>query len=78
MPGSAIDLSANRTTLELRGSSAQAVLEKGCPLDPHPREFAAGTAYLTLIGSGPGDLVEGRGEDVSDPPVEHGLGTWRH
>jgi sarcosine oxidase subunit gamma len=52
-PGSVIDLSANRTTLELRAPSARAVLEKGCPLDLHPREFAAGTAYLTLIGSGP-------------------------
>jgi len=52
-PGSAVDLSANRTTLELSGPSARAVLEKGCPLDLHPREFAAGSAYLTLIGSVP-------------------------
>jgi sarcosine oxidase subunit gamma len=52
-PGSAVDLSANRTTLELSGLSARAVLEKGCALDLHPREFAAGTAYVTLIGSVP-------------------------
>jgi sarcosine oxidase subunit gamma len=52
-PGSVIDLSANRTTLELSGPSARAVLEKGCPLDLHPREFTAGTAYVTLIGSVP-------------------------
>ena len=52
-PGSVIDLSANRTTFELAGPSARAVLEKGCPLDLHPRTFEVGTAYLTLIGSVP-------------------------
>jgi sarcosine oxidase subunit gamma len=52
-PGSVIDLSANRTTFELSGPMARAVLEKGCPLDLHPREFEVGTAYLTLIGSVP-------------------------
>jgi sarcosine oxidase subunit gamma len=52
-PGSVIDLSANRTTFELAGPSARAVLEKGCPLDLHPRSFELGAAYLTLIGSVP-------------------------
>ena len=52
-PGSVIDLSANRTTFELAGPSARLVLEKGCALDLHPRSFAVGTAYTTLIGSVP-------------------------
>lgn len=52
-PGSATDLSANRTTFELSGPAAREVLEKGCPLDLHPRTFAVGTAYVTLIGSAP-------------------------
>jgi sarcosine oxidase subunit gamma len=52
-PGSVIDLSANRTTFELAGPRARAVLEKGCPLDLHPREFAVGAAYVTVIGSVP-------------------------
>jgi len=52
-PGSATDLSANRTTFELSGPAAREVLEKGCPLDLHPRTFEVGTAYLTLIGSVP-------------------------
>jgi sarcosine oxidase subunit gamma len=52
-PGSAIDLSANRTTFELGGPTAREVLEKGCPLDLHPRTFEVGTAYVTLIGSVP-------------------------
>ncbi len=48
-----VDLSANRTTLRLEGPSAQAVLEKGCPLDLHPRSFATGTAVVTSIGRVP-------------------------
>lgn len=52
-PGSVTDLSANRTTLELGGPTSREVLEKGCPLDLHPREFEVGTAYVTRIGSVP-------------------------
>ncbi|MGX5360157.1 sarcosine oxidase subunit gamma [Kocuria sp. KH4] len=49
-PGQAVDLSANRTTLELSGPSARAVLEKGCPIDLHPRVFGPGTAVATTLG----------------------------
>ncbi len=52
-PGSVIDVSTNRTTFALTGPSARAVLEKGCPLDLHPRAFAPGRAYVTAIGSVP-------------------------
>jgi len=52
-PGAAVDLSANRTTFRLEGASARAVLEKGCPLDLHPRSFRAGTAVVTTIGRVP-------------------------
>ncbi len=51
--GQVVDLSANRTTFELTGSRARAVLEKGCSLDLHPRVFAAGTAFSTEIGQIP-------------------------
>ena len=61
-PGSVIDLSSNRTTFELSGPSARAVLEKGCSLDLHPRTFTVGTAYVTLIGSVP-VIVWRNGED---------------
>jgi sarcosine oxidase subunit gamma len=37
-----VDVSANRTVLELSGAAARAVLEKGCPVDLHPREFSQG------------------------------------
>lgn len=51
--GQAVDLSANRTTLELSGPSARAVLEKGCHVDLHPRSFTPGRAVSTLLGPVP-------------------------
>lgn len=53
LPGQVVDLSANRTTLELSGASARAVLEKGCPVDLHPREFTPGRAVATVLGPVP-------------------------
>ncbi|RHW25869.1 sarcosine oxidase subunit gamma family protein [Nocardioides immobilis] len=44
-----VDVSANRTVLELRGASALAVLQKGCPLDLHPRAFGPGQAVSTTL-----------------------------
>ncbi|QNP68098.1 sarcosine oxidase subunit gamma [Streptomyces roseirectus] len=51
--GSVVDLSANRTTLQLTGPSARDVLEKGCPLDLHPRAFGPGRALSTTVGPVP-------------------------
>lgn len=53
LPGSVVDLSANRTTLELSGPSSRAVLEKGCHFDLHPSVFAAGMAVSTQVGPVP-------------------------
>ncbi|MEZ7003777.1 sarcosine oxidase subunit gamma [Streptomyces sp. AD55] len=52
-PGSVVDVSANRTTLELGGPSARRVLEKGCSLDLHPRCFHPGRAVSTQVGQVP-------------------------
>jgi sarcosine oxidase subunit gamma len=51
--GSVVDVSANRTTLELSGPSARATLEKGCPVDLHPRSFGPGNAVTTTLGPVP-------------------------
>lgn len=51
--GAVVDLSANRTVLELTGPSARAVLEKGCPADLHPRAFSVGSAIATTLGPVP-------------------------
>jgi len=52
--GSAVDLSANRTTIELTGPSAREVLEQGCPLDLHPRVFGPGRCVQTMLARAQG------------------------
>lgn len=52
-PGLALDLSANRTVLELGGPRAREVLEKGCPADLHPRTFTPGHALSTTLARVP-------------------------
>lgn len=61
-PGQVVDLSANRTTFELTGPRARAVLEKGCSLDLHPRSFTPGTALNTEVGNIP-VVLEKTGEE---------------
>ena len=52
-PGLALDVSANRTVLELTGPQAREVLEKGCPVDLHPRAFEPGRAVPTTLARVP-------------------------
>jgi sarcosine oxidase subunit gamma len=44
-----VDLSANRTVLELTGPVAREVLAKGCALDLHPRAFGPGRCAQTAL-----------------------------
>jgi sarcosine oxidase, subunit gamma len=46
---SVVDVTANRTVLELSGSSARAVLEKACGLDLRPRAFKPGHCAQTNL-----------------------------
>jgi sarcosine oxidase, subunit gamma len=46
---SVVDVSANRTTIELSGPNARDVLEKGMPIDLHPRAFGPGDCAQTLL-----------------------------
>lgn len=50
---SAVDVSANRTTVEVRGRLARDLLEKGVALDLHPRSFHAGHVAVTLLARAP-------------------------
>ncbi|HEX8870193.1 MAG TPA: sarcosine oxidase subunit gamma family protein, partial [Lentzea sp.] len=61
-PGSAVDVSANRTIVELSGWFSRDVLEKGCPVDLHPREFGPGQAVQTTVGPVPVLLWQVDGE----------------
>lgn len=53
LPGQVVDLSANRTILELSGPRARAVLEKSCRADLHARAFGVGSAIVTALGPVP-------------------------
>ena len=44
-----VDVSANRTTLELRGPRVRELLEFGCPIDLDPRVFGPGRCAQTLL-----------------------------
>jgi sarcosine oxidase subunit gamma len=48
--GALFDVSASRVAWTLSGPRATAVLAKGCPLDFHPRAFAANTCAQSLVG----------------------------
>jgi sarcosine oxidase, subunit gamma len=48
--GAAVDVSAQRTTIRLRGAHARHVLAKGCSLDLHPTVFGHGAAVQTTLG----------------------------
>lgn len=48
-PGQVLDHSANRTTLELSGPSARAVLEKGCPFDLRDAALPVDSAVVTTL-----------------------------
>lgn len=45
-----IDVSANRTTLELAHADAREILAGGCPIDLDPRRFGPGDCAQTLVG----------------------------
>ena len=48
--GAAVEVSAQRTTLRLRGAHARDVIAKGCSLDLHPAVFGKGAAAQTVLG----------------------------
>lgn len=44
-----VDVSANRTTLELAHPDARAILAGGCPIDLHPSRFGPARCAQTLV-----------------------------
>ena len=62
-PGQVVDVSANRTTLELSGPKAREVLQKSCQVDLHPRSFLVGHSALTQLES-TGAYIWRTGEDT--------------
>ncbi len=52
-PGQILDLSSNRSVLELSGPAAPLVLRKSCPADLHPRAFGVNQAITTTLANIP-------------------------
>ena len=57
--GAVVDVSAQRTLLELTGSGARDLLAAGCSVDLHPRTFLVGAAAQTTLARV--DVIIGRG-----------------
>jgi sarcosine oxidase subunit alpha len=51
--GCCVDVSAQRTVIELSGPDAREVLLTGCPIDLHPSAFEVGQHAQTLLGQAP-------------------------
>lgn len=66
---SVVDMSAQRTTLELAGPRARDVLMTGCSIDLHERAFPVGSCAQTLLGRA--QVVLHR----LDPAASAGAGT---
>jgi sarcosine oxidase subunit gamma len=58
---SAVDVSAARAVLELRGRGRLELLASACPLDLHPRAWGEGRCAQTLLGAAPVLLQERSG-----------------
>lgn len=60
-----VDVSAQRTIVELAGASAGDVLAQGCALDLHPRAFPPGACAQTLLARAGAILVRRPGREPS-------------
>ncbi len=60
--GAVVDVSAQRTTVRLRGEHVRDLLSGGCSLDLHPRVFAAGRSAQAVLGQA-GVVLLALGED---------------
>ncbi len=48
---SVVDVSANRTVIELAGPSRHELLSTACPIDLHPRSWGDGRCAQTVFGA---------------------------
>lgn len=77
--GQAVDVSSNRTTLELSGPRAASVLAKSVAMDLHDSAWPAGHAHATLVAGIPAVVWRVEGSTYRVLPrasfAEH-LGRW--
>ena len=58
-----VDVSANRTAIDLTGPSVRDLLAFGCSLDLHPRAFGRGRCAQTMLARAQ-VILEARGDDA--------------
>jgi sarcosine oxidase subunit gamma len=58
-----VDLSANRTAIDVAGPGARDLLAAGCSLDLHPRAFGPGRCAQTMVARAQ-VVLEARGDDA--------------
>lgn len=63
--GMAVDVSAQRTSLRVRGSAARELLSSGCALDLRPAAFPRGRCAQTLLGQAGVLVVAHEADDLA-------------
>ncbi len=63
------EVGESRTCIRVAGSSARALLQKGCPLDFHPRAFAAGACAQSILAKAGVTLHLFADETVTEGPI---------
>ena len=63
------EVGESRTCIRIAGPKARALLQKGCPLDLHPRAFGAGACAQTLLAKATVTIHLSADESVADGPV---------
>ena len=63
------EVGEGRTCIRIAGPKARALLQKGCPLDFHPRAFAAGACAQTLLAKATVVIYLSADESAAEGPV---------
>ena len=63
------EVGESRTCIRIAGPKARALLQKGCPLDLHPRAFGAGQCAQTILAKATVTIHLSADESVADGPV---------
>ncbi len=63
------EVGEGRTCIRIAGPKARALLQKGCPLDFHPRAFGAGACAQTLLAKATVVIYLSADESAADGPA---------
>ena len=63
------EVGESRTCIRIAGPKARALLQKGCPLDFHPRAFGAGACAQTILAKATVVIYLSADESAADGPV---------